>query len=287
MIKVFKLMALVAIVSFSSQALALEHCSISFTGFKTLDYKPLEQPILFDPNVCHEFDLSRERFGVVDQYYGLITGKEWLDQQLLRKFVEGIGISPEFAKDYHINLNQVTLSELTKVLTQKRREFEEERKELLKDEFFKQFDGHANSYCGFIYPTAKTNKFISFEIKLCDLSYGSPHASCSSDYLTVDVDRKKVITLDQVVSKENHSAIKQALWFSYEKKYSCGISYDQFYKKTDFQDFFFKDHDLVFSFDAYSFGCPYSMGRIELELELNSYGSLINKDFVDYNLCLP
>lgn len=278
-----KIMTLVSMLTLSSSCLALDQCAIHFKGFKTWDYKPIEQPINFDRKVIYGFEESREEKGVVDQFYGLVSGNEWLDHELLKSFVERF-IDPS---DPPKNYNNITFASLPQLLEQKRKQQEDYRQENLKDEYYQQYDGYDSTSCGYIYPITKTNKFISFEFMNCGYTFGTAHGFCGASYITYDVEHKKIISIDQVLPKENYSLVKKQLWNSYQDKYSCGMSEEDFMKEVTLDEFYFKDHRLVFSFGNYGLSCPYAAGPVQLELDLDFYGNLINKEYATYEICLP
>lgn len=101
---------------------------------------------------------------------------------------------------------------------------------------------------------------------------GGAHGMYSTDYITVDLDKKAAIKLDDIFAKPQQEKMKALLWNIYQNEYrgDNGELQQPFTAKADFyvsENFYFAQNDIVFVYPPYAIGA-YAEGEKELRLSL-------------------
>lgn len=133
-----------------------------------------------------------------------------------------------------------------------------------------------------IYYMGQRNNLVMFSKHYYSFS-GGAHGMYSTEYLNIDVNKKAVIQLDDLVSSKNQTKLKTILWENYtrERLDENGNYDDSFMAKKDFyiaNNFYFSPNGITFVYPVYVLGA-YAEGEIELSVSFEEISELLNKAY--------
>lgn len=125
------------------------------------------------------------------------------------------------------------------------------------------------------------NNIVTFSVQPYSYS-GGAHGLHYTQYINIDLNKKSVIRLDDLVSKQNQAKLKEALWESYAVfRVDENGKYNGFADKKEFRispEFYFGANGVVFVYPPYELG-PYAEGDVEVSLPWYLVNDLFNKDY--------
>lgn len=195
------------------------------------------------------------------------TNVAWLDQLLLTQVFNALGVGLT-----QLKAEEITQDELTQILQQRYDTLISEIKEQPAIEMSRSLESY---YLG------QRNNIASFYFFSYDY-YGGAHGMFMTNYANVDINKKKVITLNDLIEPRNQDKVKDALWeiYSIERLDENG-EYNGFIAKDDFrisENFYFGTNGIRFVYPVYELG-PYSEGEVEIELDWYMANKLFNSDY--------
>lgn len=215
-----------------------------------------------DPNEEEEFFREESFISSFASYPK--TGIEWLDQLLLNEIY---GTDSEGKKKS--NLNEAA------VRKQLEQEFEEMRKEAKEDKPIGLSESVDSSYVG------QRSNIATFSVSFHSYM-GGAHGMYSTRYLNVDMDKKSLITLNDLISKKNHEKVKELLWGQYSsQRLDTEGKYDGYIKKEDMdisEQFYFTSYGIVFVYPPYHLG-SFAEGEIEVTLYWSEGNELVSPNY--------
>ncbi|QLB15453.1 hypothetical protein A6B39_08320 [Mannheimia granulomatis] len=111
---------------------------------------------------------------------------------------------------------------------------------------------------------------------------GGAHGLHHTSYINVDLNKKSVISLNDLVSEKNQAKLKEALWESYAVlRVDENGKYNGFADKKEFRissEFYFGTNGIVFVYPPYELG-PYAEGDVEVELPWYQANELLSPDY--------
>lgn len=143
----------------------------------------------------------------------------------------------------------------------------------------------ANEEHSSIHYMGQRNNLVMFSKQYYHFS-GGAHGMYSTEYLNIDVNKKAVIGLDDLISPKNQAKLKAILWKTYtrDRLDEKGNYDDSFMAKKDFyiaNNFYFSPNGITFVYPVYALGA-YAEGEIELSVPFNEMGELVNKAYAFY-----
>lgn len=115
--------------------------------------------------------------------------------------------------------------------------------------------------------------------QLTYLYTGGAHGIYNTQYINVDVDKRKIIALNDLVSEAKKSALTDRLWEVYKERNNGN---EPFTSKADFSlsdSFYFSPEGIHFVYPPYALG-SYAEGEITLTLTWWAAQDLINPDYL-------
>lgn len=192
------------------------------------------------------------------------TGIEWLDQLLLNEIY---GTDSEGKKKQ--NLNEAA------VRKQLEQEFEDMRKEAKEDKPIGLSESVDSTYIG------QRHNIATFSVDFHSYM-GGAHGMYSTRYLNVDMAKKSLITLNDLISKKNQEKVKELLWEQYSsQRLDEEGKYNGYIKKEEMEvseEFYFVPHGIVFVYPPYHLGA-FAEGEIELTVYWGGINELVNPNY--------
>lgn len=113
-----------------------------------------------------------------------------------------------------------------------------------------------------------------------DYAYtGGAHGTHYTKYLNVDINKKVVIRLDDLISAQNQAKLREILWETYRsERLDENGNFVGFVEKSDFfvsEQFYFTPNGIRFVYPLYSIG-PYAEGEVELTTSFYEVNELLN-----------
>lgn len=194
----------------------------------------------------------------------ITTGVQWLDNLLLDSLINNV--LPDDSKASNGQDRKAVL------LTLLENHYQSDQKLL------KEGGAIAVEYSVNIDYLGQRNNIAAFV--LFQYSYsGGAHGMHYSKHINVDTNSRKVLTLDNIVPKEQQAALKTLLWKAYLESLQKGEK--PFVAEKDFTvsaEFYFDINGLNFVYPPYAIG-PYSEGEITLMLSWNEANQILNNEF--------
>lgn len=226
------------------------------------------QTLKFEKDPADEY--APEQGEVALSIFGVKTGVEWLDallrEQLVLSYlpqdrqgdVKGKAMSNEALNAFFERHFQQSVS-LTK-----------EEKVM------------ANEENSILHYMGQRNNLVMFSHHYSSYS-GGAHGMYGTNYLNIDINKKAVIGLDDLISPKNQAKLKAILWETYtrDRLDEKGNYDDSFMAKKDFyiaNNFYFSPNGITFVYPVYALG-PYAEGEIELSVPFGEVGELVNKAY--------
>lgn len=223
-----------------------------------------------DPDEEYLRDQSSIRFFVSS----VKTGVEWLDNLLLKDLL-GNYVNAEQNK---ITENKEVNYDLAKAFFEQR--YQENLQQVKEDRpigyehvIETNYEGQRNNLVMF------SQHYYYYE--------GGAHGINYTNYVNVDVNKKAVIQLDDLVSQINQPKLRDLLWERYIQDHTDenGKVYASVSDKKDFtvaNNFHFKPYGISFVYPVYSLG-SFVEGEIEIFASFDELKELMNKDYFREN----
>lgn len=188
------------------------------------------------------------------------TGVAWLDQLLMREIYK-INVSEEEAKKVPSNISKAQLVEQFEQLYN---EMKAEAKE------YKSIGLSMNIHTFYV---GQRNNIATFQLNW-DTYNGGAHGMYHTYYVNIDVNKKSIITLNDLISPQDQKKVEDRLWEEYKFVHlDENGKFDEFTSREDFyiaEDFYFKEGGIVFSYPPYALSY-FAKGTMELNLYDNQY----------------
>lgn len=201
-----------------------------------------------------------------------VSGIEWLDQLLLKTIYrqddQTADQTPSAeATTAPLNLDRLK-QELAKQYDEMKAEAEENKLLGLSYELF-------SSYLG------QRNHIASFSVHY-DIYSGGAHGMYNTRYIHIDMDKKAVITLNELIAPGDQERVKAKLWARYvEERRDENDAYQGFVDEKTFRvsdDFYFSANGISFVYPPYELG-PFAEGEVELTLAWHEINELLQPAF--------
>ncbi|WP_150540301.1 RsiV family protein [Actinobacillus vicugnae] len=199
------------------------------------------------------------------------TGFDWLDNLLAKQIL--ISYQPTDSK---IDRNLITGDELTLLKTRLEKDYQENLESL-----------KAGGTLG-ISRTAETiylgqrHNIVTFFQNYDDYT-GGAHSNYYTKYFNIDVNKKRIILLDDLLSPAKQVELSAMLWGYYEDHYQPDENgqRETFTSKQDFyvsEDFLFTDDGVRFIYPPYALG-SFAEGEISLTVPWYEVNQLLNTEY--------
>lgn len=194
------------------------------------------------------------------------TDIEWLDQLLL-----------EQAFRLHLNEGSTLPKELTAQAFQDflTKRYEDMQMQAKQDKVIAVNEGLISYYLG------QRNNIVSFKM-LINHYAGGAHGMYFTQHVNVNTDKKTLIKLDDLVSPEHQSQIKEILWQNYRaSRMNEKGEYIGSIEQKDFrvsEQFYFSEAGIHFVYPVYELGA-YSEGENEVLMGWYEGNSYLNTDY--------
>ncbi|MDO4697523.1 MAG: RsiV family protein [Pasteurellaceae bacterium] len=132
------------------------------------------------------------------------------------------------------------------------------------------------------YYVGQRNKLVSF-IQTFEHYSGGAHGIYHHQHLNIDIEKQKVIVLDDLIRPGHQPRVADLLWQAYQASLvqENGESDEAFIERSDFfvpDNFYFSGAGIHFVYPLYSLA-PYVAGEVELFVRYEELKSLINADY--------
>lgn len=111
---------------------------------------------------------------------------------------------------------------------------------------------------------------------------GGAHGINYTRYLNVDLNKKIVIGLNDLINPKNHDKLKKILWTNYSsERLGDNGKYNGFADEKDFrisEDFYFDGYGINFVYPPYELG-PYAEGNVQISASWYEINELLNSEY--------
>ncbi|OOS00091.1 DUF3298 domain-containing protein [Canicola haemoglobinophilus] len=193
------------------------------------------------------------------------TGIEWLDQLLIKSTYNLIDSQENIKKD------NPTKQDLIKKFQQIYDELANQAKE--SSAFGIAFELES-------YYTEQYHHIITFMNSLYSF-YGGPHPFRNAYYQNIDINKRKVIEVNDIVSQHQQEKLKEILWKDYNH-ILIQKNIDNYIAKEDFtisKQFYFDDNGITFVYQPYEL-LPYAYGYTILVVGWEQIQDIINPEYL-------
>ncbi|MDG6882294.1 Protein of uncharacterised function (DUF3298) [Phocoenobacter uteri] len=224
------------------------------------------------------FQKQDETYPVEFSITTLKTNKEWLNSLLVEQL-----LVKQMESKQELKIENPK-AELIKIMEQKYQNEMNEAKELFADQPKEKISGtyfSAVDHTNMDYVGQKEN------IATFTQSYysyiGGAHGMYHTNYINVDLNKQKMLTLDDLFSQENQAKLKEMLWQRYEPQYNSADGNMGFFFKSKQKlylpaDFYFSAVGINFVYPVYEIGA-YADGQKELMLYWQEIEELIKPEY--------
>lgn len=204
------------------------------------------------------------------------TNVTWLNDLLYTKFVQDWGI------EFDERGNPISYPKIEKG----------KEREMALNILQKMFeamlaDGKANPSLG--YTEVMNSNYVSQRNNIVTFSQfhnsytGGAHGMYHTEYLNIDTDKRKIISLSDLFSPQEQVALKENLWNQYVDEWYklTGDNSQPFVYKQDLvfsEQFYFSDFGITFVYAPYEVG-PFAMGEIEVSLSWHEINDYLPKEY--------
>lgn len=200
------------------------------------------------------------------------TGVEWLDQLLLQKLYHDY-LSAEEKK--MVEGKAITQDEVITFLSQMYDKSEAAVKD--PEDRVHGYESSVNTYY-----VGQRNHIVSFTQFFSSYS-GGAHGVYHTNYLNIDINKKAIITLNDLVKMDKLAELEKILWNKYLalKTNEKGEMAELLTEKKDFfvpENFYFTANGMNFVYPIYTL-TTYSEGEAELFVDFYDLKGLINTDY--------
>ncbi|MDP8170660.1 RsiV family protein [Pasteurella skyensis] len=224
------------------------------------------------------FQRKDDTYPVEFSFATLNTNKAWLNDLLITQML----MSNLNNKKRDNTLDSKT--QLLQILTEKYEHELNEAKDTFKDLPKEQISGtyfSADYYSSIDYVGQRENlaTFVQNNFNYI----GGAHGIHNVKYLNIDLNKKIILSLDDLFTTENQTKLKEMLWDRYEPQYrtadgNMGFFFQNKQKLYLPKDFYFSALGINFVYPVYEIG-SYADGQKELTLSWSEINPLINQAF--------
>lgn len=213
-----------------------------------------------------------------EQYYFISlakTGFDWLDNLLAKQILISYQPIPVDAES-KIDRNAVTGDELNQLKTMLEKDYQESL-DMLKEGMTLGISRTVETiYLG------QRHNIVTFFQNYDEYS-GGAHNNYHTKYFNVDVNKKRIILLDDLLSPAKQVELSAMLWSYYEQRQEPDANgkYSTFTPKQDFyvsEDFLFTDDGVKFIYPPYALG-SFAEGEISLTVPWYEINQLLNSEY--------
>ena len=242
----------------------MDSAKSSFPSLQTKNVTLFEksEQVRFEPNDGEDYFSDDEPTEAELNYFfnSVETGVQWLDNSIIREILVTLNQDNELSDK--IDLNIVKKGEEKTVLLNKLQKNYDE-------ELYKLKEG---GYLGTVYSVETTyigqrQNIITFS-QVRNVYLGGPHGTYSTRYLNFDVDKKTLLSLNDVFPRDNQKKLKDLLWENYKAKTTSTENENTFVSKEKFHistEFYFSPDGINFVY-APAVLTPFEKGETTLQL---------------------
>ena len=249
----------------------------SFPSLQTKNVTLFEksEQVRFEPNDGEDYFSDDEPTEAELNYFfnSVETGVQWLDNSIIREILVTLNQDNELSDK--IDLNIVKKGEEKTVLLNKLQKNYDE-------ELYKLKEG---GYLGTVYSVETTyigqrQNIITFS-QVRNVYLGGPHGTYSTRYLNFDVDKKTLLSLNDVFPRDNQKKLKDLLWENYKAKTTSTENENTFVSKEKFHistEFYFSPDGINFVY-APAVLTPFEKGETTLQLYWADVDKIITPEY--------
>ena len=249
----------------------------SFPSLQTKNVTLFEksEQVRFEPNDGEDYFSDDEPTEAELNYFfnSVETGVQWLDNSIIREILVTLNQDNELSDK--IDLNIVKKGEEKTVLLNKLQKNYDE-------ELYKLKEG---GYLGTVYSVETTyigqrQNIITFS-QVRNVYLGGPHGTYSTRYLNFDVDKKTLLSLNDVFPRDNQKKLKDLLWENYKAKTTSTENENTFVSKEKFHistEFYFSPDGINFVY-APAVLTPFEKGETTLQLYWADIDKIITPEY--------
>lgn len=213
-----------------------------------------------------------------EQYYFVSlakTGFEWLDNLLAKQVL--INYQPIPADEQRkLDRNTITGNELSQLKTVLEKEYQENLDTLKEGGILAISRTAETIYLG------QRHNIVTFFQNYDEYS-GGAHNNYHTNYFNIDVNKKRIILLDDLLSPVKQVELSAILWRYYQQRNppDANGQYETFTPQQDFylsEDFLFTDEGVKFIYPPYALG-PFAEGEISLTVPWYEINQLLNTEY--------
>ena len=233
------------------------------------------EKVRFEPNDGEDYFSDDEPTEAELNYFfnSVETGVQWLDNSIIREILVTLNQDNELSDK--IDLNIVKKGEEKTVLLNKLQKNYDE-------ELYKLKEG---GYLGTVYSIETTyigqrQNIITFS-QVRNVYLGGPHGTYSTRYLNFDVDKKTLLSLNDVFPRDNQKKLKDLLWENYKAKTTSTENENTFISKEKFHistEFYFSPDGINFVY-APAVLTPFEKGETTLQLYWADVDKIITPEY--------
>ena len=233
------------------------------------------EKVRFEPNDGEDYFSDDEPTEAELNYFfnSVETGVQWLDNSIIREILVTLNQDNELSDK--IDLNIVKKGEEKTVLLNKLQKNYDE-------ELYKLKEG---GYLGTVYSVETTyigqrQNIITFS-QVRNVYLGGPHGTYSTRYLNFDVDKKTLLSLNDVFPRDNQKKLKDLLWENYKAKTTSTENENTFVSKEKFHistEFYFSPDGINFVY-APAVLTPFEKGETTLQLYWADIDKIITPEY--------
>ncbi|MEG9533233.1 DUF3298 domain-containing protein [Mannheimia indoligenes] len=198
-----------------------------------------------------------------------------------------------------VTLPKTNFDWLNQLLINQAYDYNEEESRKLKNPTEEEFKKHREEVYQGLLESTKTEPTIGYDehihstfmgqrnnittFLMTHYSYtGGAHGMHHTQYINVDLAKKVVIGLNDLISPKNQAQLKELLWENYSReRVDENGKYNGFGDKKEFRisdQFYFTPEGIAFVYPPYELGA-YAEGDIEVEADWYSINKLLNSDY--------
>lgn len=222
------------------------------------------------------FNKADKKYPVDFNYATLKTGQEWLDKALL------IFLLKDNQKNLDITKIKDPKKELIKQLDKNYQSELTEAKELFKDQpkiIKTYFSAKHISNIDYVAQRENIATFTHYRYDYIGGAHGIYHVA----YINFDLNKRRMLTLDDFFTQEKQDKLKDLLWDYYEPRYRTDDGNMGFFFQTKdklylSQNFYFSNIGINFVYPVYEIG-SYADGQKELILRWKDILPFMNEEY--------
>ncbi|WP_429946098.1 RsiV family protein [Bibersteinia trehalosi] len=206
------------------------------------------------------------------------TNVQWLDQLLLTQFLQFI-LHIEAGNEGLLNSQQV-LSKQDEISPETAVQHLQQVYDTLIENIkeFPVIGMHSSLESQYL---GQRNHLVSFSMRV-DEYMGGAHGMYMTHYVNIDINKRKVLTLNELINTKQREKLKALLWQTYrEQRVDENGQYNGFTTPEEFrvsENFYFGPNGIVFVYPPYELG-SFAEGEIELELNWFMANEMLNLDY--------